>query len=114
MCFKCGEEYRQVWKNGKLQPLNVSDNRLHYLTCQARGKNRPRNRVLRKVTKKAPINTKNHKSAPAIRGEQYRPQCGNCPSLPWEPCPCFEKFQPERVNRELDEAFQLAIWEEAA
>lgn len=121
ICFKCGGEYRQVWKSGKLQPLNTSDNRLHYLTCQARGKNRPRNRVLRKATKKAlvreaaPINTLNHKSAAPIRGRHFRPSCPECTALPWEPCRCFgTQFNAEKINKELDEKFQLEIWENAA
>jgi hypothetical protein len=36
---------------------------------------------------------KNHHAAREIVGPHYQPACPDCPSLPWQSCPCH----PERA-----------------
>lgn len=46
-CFKCGQDYRVVYRGGRFVNLNTSDDREHWRTCTGRGPNRQRARVMR-------------------------------------------------------------------
>lgn len=109
VCFHCGEQYREVWRNGKFQPLNVSDDRPHWATCKAKGANRLRTRAARRFRRRqAKPLTRQGKE---ITGKRYRPGCG-CDVPPWDACAhSSPEGAAERINAEADMRLALELAE---
>lgn len=124
-CFHCGEEYREVWRAGKIQPLNAKDDRPHWATCKAKAPNQLRTRAARGFRKQAamfakPVSQFRTKSTPAIERPGFKPSCGECGTPPWEVCACSmpcaaDATQPhsegvaDLFNLSADERLRLAL-----
>lgn len=82
ICYHCSGEFRWVFKEGKFQPLNRSDDKPHWLTCKGFKKAKRSKDV---ASKSRPMEL----ASPAITGADYRTSCG-CDVPPWETCACSE------------------------
>jgi len=109
ICFDCGMEYRWVYRDGRLMPINSADDLAHWASCRAF---RQRGKAMRKKSDRVPETRFTAKTT----GSHYRPSCGQCSIPPWEVCACSFKQEPstaERINQEADERLQAALFEDA-
>lgn len=50
ICFLCGQDYRDVYKSGRI--VRLTGEQPHYRVCTGKGPNRPRNRPLREARRR--------------------------------------------------------------
>lgn len=108
-CFKCGEQFRDVWQLGRIVPLNQKDDKIHWKTCAAKGPNKRRTRKKRrdraaKVERAARRLSRSTIHKPADLGQE------TCHTLP-----PARQDQPQangiagRINRDADARLTLRL-----
>lgn len=98
ICYDCGQEFRWVYRDGKLRPINSSDNEPHWKTCRARLKVASKGPAKRKQSELWPSAQQNTLPPKKTTGANYRPSCGKCDVPPWAGCACsFQKEEKEQA-----------------